>query len=1003
MNCPRGVVRGTRMLRSGCAAIVLAVTLGVWIGCLPTTTISGTKFIVQPLNITVTAPATSLILSKGDQFLVAWDYSVPSAHDPNNVFISIFMDPETVVGNLNEILVASGKEFEMAPPTAQQPLDPNKPRNRSGAYRVRLVAPLDIAVGTYRIRAVIQDETGQSAISRGPGIVQVVPEGSAPGLEPPKIKIVQPAENIGVAQNDKVCIIWTASAFTDGAEITISLDRDLDPSNDVDPNDPNHTDDPNAPMVLTRKLLKTQTSTIPGVGTLDPNSLDPNNLDPNLLDPNLYNQSVLSDPNACKGDDRFLLVIDTTAIPPRPDGLPYFIQAKIDDGVNPPVFTYAAGWLAIQKWASGLVDLRQAGEDLAATIFQGFHGRANPLDANEVGGYAGSWATGTGDFDGDGYDDFIVVARYGNPRGRGHAGQAYMIYGRPTRFGNVNSLNSVGTSIRGTQFHGPKNWSNDPLRGNGGQGGNGGIASVGIAPDVDLDGRPEIVFGLPDAYTYDYFDIDPLDEDGTFYLDDLPYPYSGDVITDDNYGWDRLSMVVLVMSDQELYINRIIPDPNGKGTTIDLRLVGQHNAEGVVNDEFTGLSGSTQPLGARFRGDHPKVLGATSFGETVSTIGDLNNDGIPELMFSGPQATDFFDANSQTSDERGRIDVYLGMNWIAFQQALSEEPVISFPLLFSTDSFDIGEDQKGAYRDLQWPELYTLLGASAEDHLGRALPAGDFNQDGLPDIACGAPDADRNGKTDCGVAYIVYGQLVLGELNIADHPRIEIVGKSDGDHFGQTQCGGQDFNGDGVDDVFLGAQHVAGPAGANAGFAGIIFGFRHATGERTYTIDDIATPGLPGVKFYGATANALAGAMISCAGDFNGDGYADILITAPGAEYTYQSGASTQVRKGVCYLIFGNNRIRNQTFLLNQVGTAALPGIVFVSPYEKGTADEAGVDTCFGIGDINGDGYADILIGNTTADYVSPTSPTQRRVDAGEVYIIYGNNNGTNHPSRWWQ
>ena len=83
------------------------------------------------------------------------------------------------------------------------------------------------------------------------------------------------------------------------------------------------------------------------------------------------------------------------------------------------------------------------------------------------------------------------------------------------------------------------------------------------------------------------------------------------------------------------------------------------------------------------------------------------------------------------------------------------------------------------------------------------------------------------------------------------------------------------------------------------------------------------------------------------------------------------------------------------------MGTSELPGIIFVSPYEKGSADEAGVDTCFCIGDINGDGYSDILIGNTKADYVSPANPTQRRVDAGECYVIYGNNFGTNNPTQW--
>ena len=45
-----------------------------------------------------------------------------------------------------------------------------------------------------------------------------------------------------------------------------------------------------------------------------------------------------------------------------------------------------------------------------------------------------------------------------------------------------------------------------------------------------------------------------------------------------------------------------------------------------------------------------------------------------------------------------------------------------------------------------------------------------------------------------------------------------------------------------------------------------------------------------------------------------------------------------------------------------------------------------------GVGDIDGDGFDDVMIGNPDADFVDPASPGQRRPDAGEVYLIYGNN-----------
>jgi len=114
---------------------------------------------------------------------------------------------------------------------------------------------------------------------------------------------------------------------------------------------------------------------------------------------------------------------------------------------------------------------------------------------------------------------------------------------------------------------------------------------------------------------------------------------------------------------------------------------------------------------------------------------------------------------------------------------------------------------------------------------------------------------------------------------------------------------------------------------------------------------------------------------------------------------------------GATYLVFGDNiLLENRQFVLpddlnrrDTSGNRVLKGVVFVSAYEKNsgpddlTKDEAPIEVVSSVGDIDGDGFVDIILGAPQADFINILAPQDRRQSSGEAYLIYGNQFGLNN------
>ena len=278
--------------------------------------------------------------------------------------------------------------------------------------------------------------------------------------------------------------------------------------------------------------------------------------------------------------------------------------------------------------------------------------------------------------------------------------------------------------------------------------------------------------------------------------------------------------------------------------------------------------------------------------------------------------------------------------------------------------------------------------------MSRSLSSiGDINGDGIEDFIIGAPNADPNSRSSSGAAYVIFGRgSGTSWTNIDLNSATEFVsgttgfiieGAAIGDDLGVSVSGLGDINGDGIEGFIIGASDANPNSRSDSGAAYVIFG--RGSGASWTNMDlNSATEfvsGTTGFIIEGAAIGDDLGVSVSGLGDINGDGIEDFIIGAPFADPNSRSSS------GAAYVIFGRGSGTSWTNIDLNSATEFVSGTTGFVIEGAANSDRLGFSVS-GLGDINGDGIEDFIVGALTAD---PNS----RSNSGAAYVIFGRGSGT--------
>jgi hypothetical protein len=528
----------------------------------------------------------------------------------------------------------------------------------------------------------------------------------------------------------------------------------------------------------------------------------------------------------------------------------------------------------------------------------------------------GSQVGTAGDVNGDGYDEIIVAApHYTN--GHSREGRVYVYYGTATG------------------VHAAADWVGESNVPNAAYG-----TAVGTAGDVNGDGYADVVIGAP------YFTNGQTAE-GRAYL------YLGSAAgLSTTAGWTAEPNVQYTHFGMAA---NTAGDVNGDGYAdvivgADQYSVGVETNEGAAWVYYGSSAGPGSDADWLVHGD--QVDG--HFGYAAATAGDVNGDGYSDVIVGAPM----YD-NGQTDE--GRVYVYYGYfsglstesSWIKesdrdaaeFGFAVATAGDVNgdgySDLIVGSPFYSSGEDSEGyafVYHSL--PDNvrndpgWATESNQAEANYGRSVAgAGDLNGDGFSDVVVGASNYD-NGEVDEGAVFVFPGTYA----GISATPTWYAEANVAGAHLGVSVASAGDVNGDGYADIIVGAPFYTNSLSEE----GAAFVWCGAAGSLPN-----GTPANAPWAAYGGQTGSGYGHSVASAGDVNADGFGDIIVGA----YARDAG---QTDEGGVYVYHGS-------------ATGPSPSWSWYNDSDQSYA-EYGYSVA-SAGDFNGDGFGDVLIGSRRYDH----------------------------------